>query len=47
MVHVPSEDILEVVEVVEVAGEVKVTDIRGSVSRYYPEVLAPYIEDAK
>ena len=47
VVHVPSEDILEVVEVVEVAAEVKVADIRGSVSRYYPEVLAPYIEEAK
>ena len=41
VVHVPSKDILEVVEVVEVAGDVKVADIRGTVSRYYPEVLAP------
>jgi hypothetical protein len=44
VVHVPSKVILQVVDV---ADRVRVVDVCGSVSYYLPEVLAPYIEDAK
>ena len=44
VVHVPSKDILEVVAV---AAYVSVVDVRGSLSHYPPELLAPYIEETK
>jgi len=44
VVHIPSKDILQVIDV---ADRVSVVDVRGSVSHYLPEVLAPYIEEAK